>query len=109
MSALLFATGQHRKLYAGLAASALSLGLAYFAFDIPEAWGAEAQMSVFAVGALGLGVSQLYMLRSIACPTCGSKWLQYAFRKKTLGSWLHWLTSFDTCPGCEINTHEERK
>jgi hypothetical protein len=109
MSALLFATGQRRKLYAGFAISVVSIALAYVAFDIPETLGSAAQMTVFLVGAVGLGASQLYMLRSIACPTCGAKWLQYAFRKKALGSWLHWLTSFETCPGCEVKASGERK
>ncbi len=63
-------------------------------------------MVLFVVGALGLVGCAFYIVRAVRCPSCGCRWVEHALGEVPMGTWLHWLMTFDACPQCGKSTPE---
>jgi hypothetical protein len=101
-SALLSGTGQSRRLVLCGSLATLGFGLASIApvFYLHDM--ATLGLVSFTLGALLLLVPVWTALRTIRCPRCGMPWLQFALGERPMGSWIHWLRSFTSCPECSL-------
>jgi hypothetical protein len=101
---LLTATGQSRRLaILGLLAVA-GFGCATLAPILYSRDLLAIALALFVVGSVLLLAPVWIAIRTVKCPVCNFRWLQFALGNMSMGNWLGWLYSFSKCPNCALRS-----
>lgn len=78
------------------------LALAGMVALLEDSFGLPDEVSGFLVMVASLTIvgSFAWVIRSVRCPTCGTRLLLKAMREQTLADWWDWLDSVLLCPVC---------